>query len=399
MTKKSRFIEKLTSLTDAEKENVITFFNKYPVYENQIDWNSKLLLYQDFEKVFLLADNSRSSIKQKAKANPELLFKGYNCRIVHRDKSFVVVMPLDWECVVFMNSFKCGGEGAKWCIGDKKYFECWNSCIDYGSLFYLVYFFIKHPIFGRKLMLKYSIEDDYFYQYSQGDRIIDTFYPLFEKICRKDMESINKIALPRKKEYEECSVESLFSLLEGEINSSPNFVLVICSIILMKGNVENINRLIDIFNVNYKEYRKECLEGSYTNNCIHNINDNSKYKSTEYYDWEWDTEDLSRGELCELIVNKALMTFPYINNKQKFFNFFTFFITDTIDYYIFHPEKKYYKYLGVLPDYVFNKYAEMFINTFCKEVKTAKVLDELKIFFETVWLQTQHYKWIREYSI
>ena len=275
MTKKSRFIEKLTSLTNAEKEKAIAFFNKYPVYENQIDWNSKLLQYQDFEKVFLMADISRKSVKQKAKANPELLFKGYNYRIVYRNEAFMIVMPLDWECAVFMNSYNCGGEGAKWCIGDKKYFDMWNSCIEYGSVFYLVYFYIKHSLYGRKLMLDYTSSKDYFRQYLQNGEELENNNPLFEKICRSDLKSVAKITLPRIREYEESSFESLFSILEDQYGGFNN-ILEICSIIIEKGNEENLKRLFIFFNSIYKKYREKCLEGSYSLSCMQRINENEQ---------------------------------------------------------------------------------------------------------------------------
>jgi len=41
MTKKARIINRVASLSEAEKESAIAFFSKYPVYENRIDRNSK----------------------------------------------------------------------------------------------------------------------------------------------------------------------------------------------------------------------------------------------------------------------------------------------------------------------------------------------------------------------
>jgi hypothetical protein len=154
MTKKARCIEELTSLSTIEKEKAISFFNKYPCYENRIDWNNKSLQYNDFEKVFIIAENSHNSIARKAKINPELLFEGYNCQIVYQSLDLLVVVPIDWECAVFINSFNCGGSGARWCIGDKNNRGAWYNYIDKGDIFYLFYFIKTHPIFGRKILLQ-----------------------------------------------------------------------------------------------------------------------------------------------------------------------------------------------------------------------------------------------------
>jgi hypothetical protein len=156
ITKKAKLIEQLNSLSTAEKEEAVAFFTKYTEYESRIDWNNKSLQYQDFEKVFKMADSSHKNIKRKAKTNPEILFEKYNCRIVHRTENILVVMPLDWECMVFFNSFNCGGTGAKWCIGYKNNPNHWYNYISAKDIFYLIYFVKKHPVYGRKILIQYN---------------------------------------------------------------------------------------------------------------------------------------------------------------------------------------------------------------------------------------------------
>jgi len=146
----------LKSLSFKEKETVISFFNKYPVYENRIDWNNKSLSYCDFEKVFTIADSSRKNIKTESKTNPEILFKGYNYRVVSRSKEFLIIMPLDRECAVYFNSYNCGGIGAMWCIGDKNTSKHWNKYISKRNIFYFVYFINKNLTFGKKLIIQYN---------------------------------------------------------------------------------------------------------------------------------------------------------------------------------------------------------------------------------------------------
>ncbi|MDR1626236.1 MAG: tetratricopeptide repeat protein [Spirochaetia bacterium] len=135
MTKKARFIEKFDTLSESQKKEAIEFFTKYPNYEKHIDWNNAALTYQDFQKVFSRANSSLRSIKRKAKTNLRLLFENYNCEILRQTDDFSIVVPLDWQCAVFFNSFGCGGAGARWCIGDKDDPSHWNCCLSEKNIY------------------------------------------------------------------------------------------------------------------------------------------------------------------------------------------------------------------------------------------------------------------------
>jgi len=149
MTKKARFINKLTCFSLNEKKNLIDFFTANPVYESRIDWNNKNLKQDDFELVFTMSKMSVKNRKDTIK-----MFKDFNCKIIAHTKEFVIAVPVEWDCAIFMNSFSCGGEGAKWCIGSRHTDSHWNDNIKDGSVFYFVYFFDRHPVFGKKLMIK-----------------------------------------------------------------------------------------------------------------------------------------------------------------------------------------------------------------------------------------------------
>jgi hypothetical protein len=171
-TKKARFIDTLSTLSDAEKDEVKSFFSKHSVYENKIDWNNKNLCYTDFQQVFKLADSSSKNRKQEAKKNPIMLFTSRDCKIITQTKDFIIATPLTWECAVYFNSFKCGGEGAKWCIGDKKRSDHWNRYIEDGIVFFFVYFLNKDFIFGKKIIISYSTNCDTFNLYLATDKRI-----------------------------------------------------------------------------------------------------------------------------------------------------------------------------------------------------------------------------------
>ena len=82
------------------------------------------------------------------------MFNNYNCKILAQTEEFVILVPLDFYCVQFLTSFNCGGEGAKWCIGIKHTSNFFYNYIKRGSIFYFMYFFERHPLFGKKLMIE-----------------------------------------------------------------------------------------------------------------------------------------------------------------------------------------------------------------------------------------------------
>ena len=330
--------------------------------------------------------------------NPELLFKGYNCRIVHRNKAFMVVMPLDWECAVFMNSFECGGEGAIWHIGDIKNFLYWNIVIENESLFYLIYFFKKLPFLGKKLLLEYISEGDLFMAYTQDNIEVFNLPQIFKKICRKDMESLNIIALPRIKEYEECSDESLFAILErpNRITGS-NMDLEICSLIIKNGNEKSRDQLRDFFNTIYLNYRNKCLESTYTNFCIQNIENNASNRLFGADNIsENGKQDLSLEEFNRKIINKVINDFPQINNKEKLYDFFMLFIKEVNVYEANHSIKNYEKASEEIIDKIVLQYVGMFIVTFCIGINIKKTLKYIESIFQYIWREIQYYKWVKE---
>jgi uncharacterized protein YceK len=109
--------------------------------------------------VLSLAENSSQNIKRKVKTDPRLLFAKYNCEIIKQTEDFLIVVPLDWECAVFFNSFACGGKGARWCIGDSDNASHWNDYLAGKNVFLLVFFVNEHPVYKRKAVIQYHIED------------------------------------------------------------------------------------------------------------------------------------------------------------------------------------------------------------------------------------------------
>lgn len=132
---KDHLIDRVPSLTDEQKQKAKDFFKKYSNYENKIDWNKlKTLTWKDFESVFELANQSKSAKKSDVRS----LFGGDEFRIVNEDDNFIYVSPLTYEAAKFMDSYNCGGAGAKWCIGWNDSRRYWHKYRRDGDVFCLI---------------------------------------------------------------------------------------------------------------------------------------------------------------------------------------------------------------------------------------------------------------------
>ena len=181
MTKKARFIEANPALFPKEKEQVLTFFTKHPNYESRIDWNSKAVSFCEFEKLFKLAKNSARNKKRKQRADPKAMLAEHNCPVIGEADNFLIAVPRDWQAAVFCNSFQCGGQGARWCIGDSRSPEHWESYSEKGRVFYFIYFKKEDTAFGKKIMLEHSMVTDsnwqlYFQNNDEADFSLLAYY-------------------------------------------------------------------------------------------------------------------------------------------------------------------------------------------------------------------------------
>ena len=119
---KDRFIKEL-ALTDEEKDKYITLFKTHPELEKEIDWNDKKSITKEtLESVYQKSLNSESAKKRAKKQDKKLLFtdKPSDFKILEETDTWIFVYVKSYEGAKFCDSFNCGGNGAKWCIGDSK---------------------------------------------------------------------------------------------------------------------------------------------------------------------------------------------------------------------------------------------------------------------------------------
>ena len=116
------------------------------------------------------AGGSRKEKQDYIKKNPYEVFKQSELKVIEsgekntdadmmvlpelENNDYVFVVPLTWEACKFMDSFECGGAGAKWCIGYEKSDAYFRDYIKKGSLFILA-FRKKHSVKGE---IKYMLE-------------------------------------------------------------------------------------------------------------------------------------------------------------------------------------------------------------------------------------------------
>lgn len=143
--------DKYKSIGIPTKEEMIKFYDTHSV---PIDWNKK----KDesfFEDLLFNMQNFTSKSAKKKDSN--LLFKRDDCVVIDEDEYWIYVMPLTYSAAKFMDSFECGGDGAKWCIGWEQSDNYWNRYNEY-SIFVLM--FNKLGTKSEKNDLKYMVQFD-----------------------------------------------------------------------------------------------------------------------------------------------------------------------------------------------------------------------------------------------
>lgn len=145
--------------------DIIKFVNSSAVDKYKIDWQEEPdTLYNDildaYEK-YDAAGGSRAQQAKSLKGDPKKFFtknrdlskkKDYVFLPSLENETFFFVQPLSYKCCVFMDSFKCGGQGAKWCLGYEKTSDYWWSYCGENNLFVFA--------FNKKEFASKSDEED-----------------------------------------------------------------------------------------------------------------------------------------------------------------------------------------------------------------------------------------------
>ena len=108
-------------------------------------------LVDEYYKAFEKREN-----KKLKKTDPKSLFKDEELfQILSENDEFLFVAPLCYEAAVFMDSFQCGGAGARWCIGYEQSSSYWDSHTSKGNKFILAY---NKKVYGDEEDQKYMFQ-------------------------------------------------------------------------------------------------------------------------------------------------------------------------------------------------------------------------------------------------
>lgn len=159
--KKDHLINRL-NLTPEQKEKLIAFFNKYPNYENKIDWNRRDLTWEDFQDLLAMEGKSNSSARKNGVAG---LIEGVDYKIVLEDSDRVIYKVLTHRASRTLASDKVGTSTVgKWCISMNED-NYWRDYTNRGREFYFIirkrplhtlakYNKVAICVFGKKALSK-----------------------------------------------------------------------------------------------------------------------------------------------------------------------------------------------------------------------------------------------------
>lgn len=156
---------KLSGTELPTKDSVIAFANSNASDKYKIDWN-------DFNShdndtlwdvtIKLLSSFLSYNTSRKNKKDPKKQFQNEHFEILHENENWLFVAVLDYKGAIYCDSYRCGGAGAKWCIGYEKEDKYWTDYINQGKRFVLVYDKSKYADnFLQKFMLELDNSDSY----------------------------------------------------------------------------------------------------------------------------------------------------------------------------------------------------------------------------------------------
>ena len=135
-------------------DEVVRIINSFYDYYNKGGSikDKKALARDDIKQVFR---GHRVTFDETGNGN------GHDMALLCENDKFVFVVPITQIGAEWMNSFECGGEGARWCIGTADDDSYWRSYIDEGVWFILAMSkrpFLTDPKKRKEDTLKYMIE-------------------------------------------------------------------------------------------------------------------------------------------------------------------------------------------------------------------------------------------------
>ena len=146
---KDRYIDSIPDATESDKARYKELFRKCRQLEKKIDWNNKAELSKaTFEALCNEYYHSKDISYQ---------FENSDFKIIGENQQFLFIQVLSYNGARYINSYKCGGQGAKWCTGDWNSIQKWVELVTEGRIFVLAYSKAENADENmRKFMLEYD---------------------------------------------------------------------------------------------------------------------------------------------------------------------------------------------------------------------------------------------------
>lgn len=184
---------KIPNLSPKTRQELIDIYSKNPNFKDNLDWNKSA----DFDDSTFEDLISIEKLREIEKKDPHSFFKEAPDENIFftpldnlENNDYLFVVPLSYEAANVMDSYNCGGVGAKWCIGQDDTDEYWDIYTK-GNESKFILAFNKHykdlstteptfyinkvtnkPYTKREVETKYMIElrkDGRIYIWNQGD--------------------------------------------------------------------------------------------------------------------------------------------------------------------------------------------------------------------------------------
>lgn len=280
-----------------EEKAITEFVNSGAADKYKIDWNQFKTHYADTETQELmdcaveLVDAYMQwwvdkQVKEERKANIQNLKKEFSdttkYKVIEEIGKWMFVAPLSYEACVYMDSYKCGGAGAKWCIGFEKSNEYWYEYTGAKQKFFILALNLEN--WGSENALKYMIEigqnSGKFYQaWTQDDDVERTIKSAEEFNTRilKDVVDINDIIAVAKEDTVKRLQSALVRLESIYLDGKRSWTAASDTIYLLPMEQDDEIYLEDIYLkcTNKEKIKEFVIRGTAEKNSFDNLKDST----------------------------------------------------------------------------------------------------------------------------
>lgn len=146
-------------LNEIGQDQLIKWVNSGAADKYKIKWQHPDIETLTIQLIKAYADAYKTKSAKDTKIDPKKMFKDTSkFSIIAETDEWLYVVPKSYEACVFIDSFHCGGAGAKWCIGWKQSSRYWDEYINRGDIFLCAY---NKKKFGSREKLKYMCQWKY----------------------------------------------------------------------------------------------------------------------------------------------------------------------------------------------------------------------------------------------